>query len=229
MRRRCADEPLTTGNTVAIDVRASDYPAGIAVYNGPPSAETFVTCSPGVIVGPSSPGTQISTSWCSPSCPCYRGRTSRSTLLRLHLPSTSRSTTSGTSTRAAHGPLERNTHLRGRRPFQLTSSGKAQRAGRGDDLGFVELRGRISARRHTDPADARRRRVERSVRSAASGCLRLVSVSATVRLYRHVDLSEAVGFVAGLAKEAGKLRAMSAPRATWEHPPRAGQRHLRVP
>lgn len=47
----------TTSETVVIDVTGSDYSAGIAVYNGPPSASTFVTCAPGIIIGPASPGT----------------------------------------------------------------------------------------------------------------------------------------------------------------------------
>jgi hypothetical protein len=42
--------------TVAVDVTASSYSAGIAIFAGPPSAATFVTCGPGVVSGPVTSG-----------------------------------------------------------------------------------------------------------------------------------------------------------------------------
>jgi hypothetical protein len=42
--------------TVGVDVTASSYSAGIAVFDGPPSAATFVTCGPGVVAAPVSSG-----------------------------------------------------------------------------------------------------------------------------------------------------------------------------
>ena len=47
-----ASESLTVG----VDVTASSYSAGIAVFDGSPSAATFVTCGPGMVAGPVSAG-----------------------------------------------------------------------------------------------------------------------------------------------------------------------------
>jgi hypothetical protein len=49
----------STDATLLIDATASDYPTGIAVYNGPPSAETFVTCAPGALVTPVTSGQTV--------------------------------------------------------------------------------------------------------------------------------------------------------------------------
>jgi hypothetical protein len=48
-----------TGGQVIVDVTASDYSAGIAVYAGPPSAATFLTCAPGVVRGAVTPGQTV--------------------------------------------------------------------------------------------------------------------------------------------------------------------------
>ena len=42
---------VSQAGEVIVDVTASDYSAGIAVFAGAPSAETFVTCAPGVVRG----------------------------------------------------------------------------------------------------------------------------------------------------------------------------------
>ena len=42
--------------TIAVDVTASSYSAGIAVFAGAPSADSFVTCGPGVVSGAVSEG-----------------------------------------------------------------------------------------------------------------------------------------------------------------------------
>ena len=47
---------VTDQLTVVTDVTASSYSAGIAVFAGLPSAETFVTCGLGVVSGPVSAG-----------------------------------------------------------------------------------------------------------------------------------------------------------------------------
>ena len=47
---------VTDQLTVVTDVTASSYSAGIAVFAGLPSAETFVTCGPAVVSGPVSAG-----------------------------------------------------------------------------------------------------------------------------------------------------------------------------
>jgi hypothetical protein len=47
---------VSSSLTVGVDVTASSYSAGIAVFDGPPSAETFVTCGPGMVAGPVSSG-----------------------------------------------------------------------------------------------------------------------------------------------------------------------------
>ena len=44
-----------TGVEVIVDVTASTYSAGIAVFAGPPSAETFLTCGRGVVRGAVTP------------------------------------------------------------------------------------------------------------------------------------------------------------------------------
>jgi hypothetical protein len=47
---------VTDAVAVVVDVSASSYSAGIAVFAGPPSAATFVTCAHGVVSGPVSAG-----------------------------------------------------------------------------------------------------------------------------------------------------------------------------
>jgi Family of unknown function (DUF6299) len=44
---------------LAVDVTASNYSAGIAAFAGPPSPDTFLTCSPGTLSGPVSAGQTV--------------------------------------------------------------------------------------------------------------------------------------------------------------------------